>query len=513
MVDMTIKDNGSLAITETIDVQFSEPRHGIERLLPQRYSYDDTRDEIVDYSDITSNVTKSTYTEWSDLVLRLWDADRYVDGSQQYVISYTASPWVKQYSWWQELYWNLIGTEWWVPIRQVTFRVATPAGMDLTTFGTGEISVVRWSSWTSGSVKFLVAKNGVVGQTKDLSINEWVTVGIKFDDGVFVSLAPVSYVDNTSTNVDQWYNDNSDDSDSGGWFWWIINNWWIWVFGWVWLYNKYRNKKKTDDAWPIVTQYYPPEWVTPAIAWYIDNDQFDGSDFMATLYDWWAQWYISIEEQVESWIISNTTHIIYHKKITPTTLAPYEQTIWSMMFTESDSFDFDNLDKGWFSDHGKWFFTTIMKTITTEGQTYYESAWGITWWMWSKKLTTQWSAIYAHLCGYRDFIEHVEKDKLQEFINQDALFVDKVLPWAVVFWLHTGLVAKLEWLTRSQPTWYIGSHFTANTFGTIMNNSGKQLAQAADLWQSESKAWFNIALGVLSIVAGGWRWGGWGRSW
>ena len=63
MVDMTIKDNGSLAITETIDVQFSEPRHGIERLLPQRYSYDDTRDEIVDYSDIVTNVTKSTYTE------------------------------------------------------------------------------------------------------------------------------------------------------------------------------------------------------------------------------------------------------------------------------------------------------------------------------------------------------------------------------------------------------------------------------------------------------------------
>jgi hypothetical protein len=63
VVDTTINNDGSLAVTETIDVVFSESKHGIERLLPQRYEYNETQEEIIDYNNITTNVTKSIYTE------------------------------------------------------------------------------------------------------------------------------------------------------------------------------------------------------------------------------------------------------------------------------------------------------------------------------------------------------------------------------------------------------------------------------------------------------------------
>lgn len=512
MVDMTIKDNGSLAITETIDVQFSESRHGIERLLPQRYRYDDTRDEIVDYSDITSNVTKSTYTEWSDLVLRLWDADRYVDGSQQYIISYTASPWVKQYSWWQELYWNLIGTQWWVPIRQVTFRVATPAGVDLTTFGTGEISVVRWSSWTSGLVIFNISSGEITGQVDNLSINEWVTIGVKFNDWSFWWLAPRQYLPRIINN--QKINTEHQSTNRSVRLWSIL---WtgIWLFfAWLFFMPVRQENYKKQRAWTIITQYYPPPFITPAIAWYINNNAFDTVDFMATLYDWWARWYISIAEEIKSGIFNNKTHIIYYKKINPKDLVPYEQIIWNMMFDGASSFDFDNLDKGWFSNHGKIFFEWIINTITNESQKFYESAKGIAWWMWNKNLTTEWSKIYAHLLWYRDFIQTVEQNKLEEFIKQDPLFVDKLLPWAVIFGLETRLVQQLEWLERNKPERYIGDVFTINTFDYILNTSTKPLIPSSDSWVLKGLGTgFDIALGTISIVTGGWGWGGWGRSW
>ncbi len=511
MVDMAINNDGSLGITETIDVQFNEPKHGIERLLPQHYEYNESQDEIVDYSNIVTNVTKSTYTEWANLVLRLGDADRTVDGSQQYIISYTASPWVKQYSGRQELYRNLVGTQWWVPIRQVTFRVATPAGVDLTKLWSGDIQVVAGNYGATGNIKTMITKGDIVWQATNLWINEWVTVGIKFDDHTFSSLAPGQYQSRLIQNQK-----NTTKHQSTNLLVRLFVVLWvgIWLFfGWLSFMPVRQENHKKQQAWTIVTQYYPPPWITPAVAWYINNNAFDTVDFMATLYDWWARWYISIAEEIKSGIFNNKTHIIYYKRINPIDLVSYEQIIWNMMFDGAGSFDFDNLDRGWFSDHGKTFFEWIINTITNESQKFYESAKGIVWWMWNKNLTTEWSKIYAHLLWYREFIQTVEQNKLEEFIKQDPLFVDKLLPWAVIFGLETRLVQKLEWLERNKPARYVGDGFTINTFDYIMNVSTRPLIPSSDSWVLKGLgAGFDIALGTISIVTGGWGWGGWGRS-
>jgi hypothetical protein len=503
VVDTTINNDGSLAVTETIDVVFSESKHGIERLLPQRYEYNETQEEIIDYNNITTNVTKSIYTEWADLILRLWDADRYVDGSQQYIISYIASPWVKQYDGRQELYRNLVGTQRWVPIRQVSFRVSTPEGIDLTQLGSGDITVVAGSNWSTGWVQVTTTKNSIIGQAQDLGINEGVTVGIKFNNGSFTSLIAPRY-----EPIQQYNSESNQSSDSIS-----IPIWLIFIILSLCSsgYKRYLKKQKEKLAWPLVTQYYPPEGITPAIAGYIDNDQFDVRDFMATLYDWGARWYLTIEEQTESWIITDTTHIIYHKKQTPTNLTAYEQIIRDKMFSGSDSFDFANLNQSWLVNEEKQFFEAIVEAIKNTWETYYTS----TWWIGSlfgyQQPTEEGLKIFAHLRGYRDFIEHVEQDKIEEFLKQDPLFVDKLLPWSIIFGSETKLLAQLESIaSRHQPTRYVGNAFTYTSMNHIMDNSMKTLDKAYQSAYPKRSWWFGW-WGWISV--GGWGWWGWGRSW
>lgn len=86
--------------------------------------------------------------------------------------------------------------------------------------------------------------------------------------------------------------------------------------------------------------------------------------------------------------------------------------------------------------------------------------------------------IFAHLRGYRDFIEKVEQDRLTEFLKQDPLFVDKLLPWAVVFGLETRLLTQLEGLVqRDRPNWYRGNIFNAIILSDMMSNSSKAIDQ------------------------------------
>ena len=80
--------------------------------------------------------------------------------------------------------------------------------------------------------------------------------------------------------------------------------------------------------------------------------------------------------------------------------------------------------------------------------------------------------------GYRDFIEKVEQDRLSEFLKQDPLFVDKLLPWAVVFGLETRLLTQLEGMVQwDKPIWYRGNIFNAIILSSIITNSSKAIDQ------------------------------------
>jgi uncharacterized membrane protein YgcG len=135
-VSIDIQRDGSLAVVEAIDYDFgSTEHHGIIRLIPVRFRYDDRNDRVyplkvvsVDGSPGTPDGYKVSRTG-SDLEIKIGDPDRTITGRHTYTITYRVEGALNGFADHDELYWNAIGTEWPVPIEGANVRVHAPAAL------------------------------------------------------------------------------------------------------------------------------------------------------------------------------------------------------------------------------------------------------------------------------------------------------------------------------------------------------------------------------------------------
>jgi uncharacterized membrane protein len=121
--EIRMNPDSSLDIVETIEVNFSEQRHGIFR---------DIRDEGIDVDiiDITNEAGKAwkyaLESEYLTTRVRIGNANKYVTGRQIYRIHYVVYDAILYFETHNELYWNATGAEWPVLIRQAKTIVSIP---------------------------------------------------------------------------------------------------------------------------------------------------------------------------------------------------------------------------------------------------------------------------------------------------------------------------------------------------------------------------------------------------
>lgn len=132
--DITIDKNANVLVQETITYNFgSFQRHGIFRHLPSQYRNADGSLYTVTYT--VQSVTDehgvsylySTSYEGGNFVIKIGDAHAFVQGIRVYKIRYEAHPVISYFEDHDELYWNVIGGMWRVPIDGVDVRVTVPA--------------------------------------------------------------------------------------------------------------------------------------------------------------------------------------------------------------------------------------------------------------------------------------------------------------------------------------------------------------------------------------------------
>ncbi len=63
---------------------------------------------------------------------------------------------------------------------------------------------------------------------------------------------------------------------------------------------------------------------------------------------------------------------------------------------------------------------------------------------------------YRYLLGYKDFITRVEKERIKRFLREDPLYLDKNLPYAVLFGVSKHWLKLYNELSVDQPVWYYG---------------------------------------------------------
>ena len=139
-VTAVLDASGAATVDIDFDFDFGDPGHGPFLTLPTRQGYDETHDRVFRYSDLS--VTSPTgapaflHREEDDgwLVLRIGDEDvDDVSGVQTYRLTYRVeglvNPANEQHSG-DELYWNVIGKGWEIPLGGITATVTGPADVE-----------------------------------------------------------------------------------------------------------------------------------------------------------------------------------------------------------------------------------------------------------------------------------------------------------------------------------------------------------------------------------------------
>src|SRR3990167_1655190 len=130
--EIVVLADGKVAITETIEADFgSLQKHGIFRDVPFVYENQDRskRYTAIEVSSVKSNgssVPYEVYKEGSFFRIKIGDPGKTVSGRQVYKIAYFATGVLNSFDGYDELYWNVTGTNWQVPITNVQAMITLP---------------------------------------------------------------------------------------------------------------------------------------------------------------------------------------------------------------------------------------------------------------------------------------------------------------------------------------------------------------------------------------------------
>jgi uncharacterized membrane protein YgcG len=191
-VDLEIEAAGTLLVTEQIAYDFgTEERHGIFRDVPVRFRYDDRYDRT--YPLEVLGVWTSVWTPGgyaledvdNTLRVRIGDPDQTITGQHDYRIVYRVEGTLNGFSDHDELYWNAIGADWEVPIKEASVTVRAPAAIGQVACYAGPFGSTRscGPSETDGSTASFA--------TSGLGPKEGVTVVVGFPTGVVPVPRPI----------------------------------------------------------------------------------------------------------------------------------------------------------------------------------------------------------------------------------------------------------------------------------------------------------------------------------
>jgi hypothetical protein len=178
-VDVTVYENNTYGITETIDVYFDSERHGICRDIPLRFG--NNRVDVTGAS--ADGFPVSVLRTPTDIRLQIGDVDQAVAGAQTYRISYTLNLGRDQAGGLDIIYLNLIGANWDAVIEAADFTVRIPMAFD-----PAGVTMARGGeeSMTSAGLVWQAEDRLVSARiTRPLSPFQGVTLRVELPEGSF----------------------------------------------------------------------------------------------------------------------------------------------------------------------------------------------------------------------------------------------------------------------------------------------------------------------------------------
>ncbi len=327
--DIEIQRDGALLVTEAIDVDFQllSDRHGIFREIPVQYQWDaDPKMVRVYQVDVRSvrdadgrALTYETSRNGANLRIKIGDADKLVVGKQTYRISYAVRGALNPFVDHDELFWNVNGRDWTVPMRVVSASVRTAFDA---------FTAVSCSEGPLGSTKVCQSSSSrqraVFSATTALAAGDQLTIVTVLLKGAVT--VPAQLLERRERGIDEFFDVTP--LTVGGALVALIGG--LGLVMWRW-WTAGRDEREHDT---IVAEYEPPEKLRPAQAGLLVDEHADTKDVTATIVDLGVRGYLTITELPASGIFGKKDWSLTRTgdKAHPEALQPYERTIFDGLF-------------------------------------------------------------------------------------------------------------------------------------------------------------------------------------
>jgi len=194
-----INTDGTIDVTEKITYDFgTDQRHGIFRIIPytklnkkgKKFKMTFENFSVVDQANQPYRFTKTD--ESRKITLKIGDPDTTITGKHVYIIRYIVSGALTYFSDHDELYWNVTGNEWDVPIAKTSSTIQLPR-----TVLDHDVNIVCYEGKKGSTNQCVSGKVGNmrVFESSDLDASEGMTVVVGFPKGHVAVLAPILITD------------------------------------------------------------------------------------------------------------------------------------------------------------------------------------------------------------------------------------------------------------------------------------------------------------------------------
>jgi uncharacterized membrane protein len=544
--DIVVHESGHITVTEKIEYFFPQPRHGIFRDIPTRYKMDDGRVLIVPVK--ISSVSGAPYDVinlGSSVRVKIGDPDATVTGLQSYTITYEAVGALRYFDDHDELYWNVTGHSWEVPLRRVTAAVHLPSAVDQEAINLD----CFMGPAGSNEYKCLYNRNG---KTAHFAADDFLTVVVGWNPGVVAKV---------EAKESSFYNEVIAPSLP-----FLVLALLIPIGTFIYLFRRWRRTGRDPEGLgTVVARYSPPKNLTPAETGVIIDEKVDMKDISATIIDLAVRGYLTIKDE-KSKLLSFKKNfaftLVKNGYANGGKLKPHEKKILDVMFegrgvvtleTLVDTHAFHGNLKGIRSDLyaqsvNSGFFKKNPETVRAKylgigvagmvlgfiglfmaapiisfvtgplGAMALFAAIvvaGVLFLFFAKAMpakTEQGMETWDHARGFKEYLKTAEKYRL-EWQEKEKIF-ETFLPYAMVFNVVDQWSDTFKNLDIEPPEWYEGSAvsggvFDVAAFTTSMSSlqSGMNRALASSPQKSSSGSGFSGG------SSGGGFGGGGGGSW
>ena len=330
-VNITAHEDGSMTVKESIEYDFGqENRHGIFRTIPLVSKVGDLYRVIeVDFQTVKRDGDQENYQvveRSKETEVKIGDPDKTITGPHNYIIIYKVKNGIgSNYADHDEIYWNITGNNWQIPIEKVSYQIQTD-------FGIAPLESVCYTGPVSSKLKDCAVKENLITSTTAIDAYQGMTAVTKFPVNTF----PKSVLQKSEPVFDP---------D----FLMLLKIYIPVVLGLNLLVAPYlvfwylRKRSKQRFGKPAVN-FDIPKNISPAEAGIIDNAKLEKNDVVASIFNLAIKKYLKIEEVKEKRsLMPDKTDYKLVKIKNNEGLDEFEKTLMQKLFESSESVKLEDL--------------------------------------------------------------------------------------------------------------------------------------------------------------------------